>query len=112
VQKCLAVVAVQRRVEEERLQLQQVIYMITGEPERPLFGSILKRSALAFAAGNRGVRRERKEEDVGVKDSSPNMAKTMAKTVEIPVYLPPVPATTLTPGGIEVQAQPAEPLER
>jgi len=65
-----------------------------------------------FCAGNGGVRRERKEEDVGVKDSPPNMAKTMAKTVEGPAYPPPVPATTLTTGGIEAQAQPAEPLKR
>ena len=35
-----------------------------------------------------------------------------AKIVEAPAYPPPVPATALTPGGIEAQVQPAEPLKR
>jgi hypothetical protein len=64
--------------------------------------------ALTPAAGNGGVKRKREEEDVGVKDSP----SKRAKTVEEPAYPPPVPATALTPGGIEAQTQPAEPLKR
>jgi hypothetical protein len=49
--------------------------------------------ALASAAGNEGVKREREEEDVGVKDSP----SKRAKTVEGPAYPPPVPVTAVTP---------------
>ena len=63
---------------------------------------------LASAAGNGGVKRKREEEDIGMKDSP----SKKAKTAEEPEYPPPVPATALTLGGIEAQAQPAEPLKR
>ena len=67
---------------------------------------VMEVDVLAFAAGNGGVKQE--EEEVGVKDS----LSTRAKTVEGPAYTPSVPATALTPGWIEAQAQPAEPFKR
>jgi len=61
--------------------------------------------ALASAAGSGGVKREREEEEVGVKDSSP----MKPKTVEGPAYPPPVPATTLTPGVLRHKLNPLIP---
>jgi len=60
------------------------------------------------AAGNSGFKRKREEKDVGVKDSP----SKRAKVVEEPAVLPPALETSLTPGVIEAQAQPAEPLKR
>ena len=61
----------------------------------------------ASSVGSGGVKRKR-EEEVGVKDPPPKRVKI----VEEPPHLQPVPATALTPGGVEAQAQPAEPLKR
>jgi len=114
VQKSLAVVAMQRRIEEERRRKVWATasyscdYQQACETVRSHTQETMEVDALASAAGSGGVKREREEEDVGVKDSSPKKAKT----VEGPAYLPPVPATTLTPGGIESQAQPVDPLKR
>ena len=63
---------------------------------------------LAPAAGNEGIKRKRKDANVGVKDSLPKRPKA----VEEPAYLPPVPVTALPPGGIKTQAQPVEPFKR
>jgi len=57
----------------------------------------------------RGERHEREEEDIGVKDSPSNMARVMTKTVERPTYPSPVPATTLTPGGMRHKLNPLSP---
>jgi hypothetical protein len=85
--------------------------MLTSKLTRPLFmGSVLSRrwrwTALASAAGNGGVKHERDEEDVGLKGSP----SRRAKTVEESAYPLPFPLTALTPGGIDAQARPAEPL--
>jgi hypothetical protein len=115
VQKCLAVIAVQRRVEEERRKKAWATagypyaYQQAGETAvQAHTQEKMEVDALASAEGNGGAKRKREEEDVGVKDSP----SKKARTIEEPAYPPPVPATALTPGGIEAQAQPAEPLKR
>jgi len=85
---------------EERLGLHQVIHTIISKTHTQ---EAMEVDVLASAAGNGGVKRKREEEEIGVKDSP----SKRTKTVEKPTYLPPVPTTALTPGGIEVQAQPA-----
>ena len=115
VQKCLAVIAIQRRVEEERRRkawatasYQYAHHQAEETAVQTHTQEAMEVDLLAPAAGNGGVKRKREEEDVGMKDSP----SKRAKTAEEPVYPPPVPATALTPGGIEAQAQPAEPLKR
>jgi len=109
VQKCLAVIAVQRRVEEER---RRKAWATAGYPyayqqaeETAVQTHAQDAMEVDAAAGNGGIKRKREEEDVGVKGSP----SKRAKTVEEPAS--PL-ATALTPGGVEAQAQPAEPLKR
>ena len=82
--------------------------MLTSKPKEPLTHEAMEVDALASSAGNGGDKRKREEEDVGVKESPPKKVKT----VEEPPYPQPVPATALTPGAVEAQAQPAEPPKR
>jgi hypothetical protein len=99
VQKCLAAIAVQTRIEEGwrmawgtagyPYAYQQVDETVVQTHTQ----AVMEVDALASAAGNEGVKREREEEDVGVKDSP----SKRAKTVEGPAYPPPVPVTAVTP---------------
>ena len=114
-QKCLAGIAVQRRVEEERRRKAWATAGYSYAYQQGEESAVQAHTQEAMevdpptsAAGNGGVKRKREEEDVGVNDSP----SKRAKTVEEPTYLPPVPATAVTPGGIEAQAQPAEPFKR
>jgi len=86
--------------DERRIGLHQVIHTITSKTRTQ---EAVEVGALASAAGNGGVKRKREEEEIGMKD----LPSKRTKTVEKPTYLPPVPATALTPGAIEGQAQPA-----
>lgn len=115
VQKCLAVIAVQKRIEEERRRKAWTTagypyaYQQAGETAvQTHTQEAMEVNVLTPAAGNGGSKRKREEEDVGVKDSP----SKRAKTIEESAGLPPAPEAALTPGGIEAQAQPAEPLKR
>ncbi len=105
----------QRRVEEERRRKAWATTGYSNAYQKAEETAVqtqtqeaMEVDALASAAGSGGVKRKREEEDVGVKDSPPKRVKT----VEEPPYPQPVPATALTPEGVEAQAQPAEPLKR
>jgi hypothetical protein len=126
VQGCLDIIAKRRQIEEEKWRKFEEERRRQIEDERREAWSsgyqygyqqveentvqthtqgAIEVDALTPAAGNRGVKREREEENIGVKDSPPKRAKTIEES-------PSTPVTTLTPGSIEAQAQPAEPLKR
>ena len=113
-QKCLAVVAIQRRVEEEK---RRKAWAMAGYPYahqqaeetavQTRTQEVMEVDVLASTAGSGGVKRKREGENVRVENS----LSQRAKTVEEPAYPPPVPVTALTPGRIEAQTQPAEPYK-
>jgi hypothetical protein len=115
VQKCLAVIAVQRRVEEER---RRKAWATAGYPYayqqaeataiQTQTQEAMKVDVLTPATGNGGVKRKREEEDVGVKDSP----SKRAKNVEEPAVPLAAPVAALMPGRVDAQAQLAEPLKR
>jgi len=114
VQQCLGVIALQRRIEEERRRKAWATasypyaYQRTEETAlRARTQEAMEVGALTSTAGNGGVKRKREEEDIGE-----GFSVYVAKTVEEPAYPLPVPATALTPGGIEAQGQSTEPLKR
>jgi len=112
VHKCLAVIAVQRQIEEK---MRREAWATAGYPYayqqadetavQTQTQDAMEVDILASTAGNGCVKLKKEEEEVGVKYSP----SKRAKKVEEPAYPPLVPATTFTPGGIEAQAQPAEP---
>jgi len=125
VQKRLAVIAMHGRIEEERRrkawarsgypyayqQAEETTVQTHPQEHFPTTTNTrvgMEVYALISAAGNGGVKRKREEKDIGVKDSP----SKRAKTVEGPPYPSPVLATALTPGCIEAQGHPAEPLKR
>lgn len=114
-QKCLAVIAVQKRIEEERRRKAWATagYQYVYQPAEQTTVQthtldLMEVDVLTPSAGNGGPKRKREEEDVGMKASPSKRAKTM----EEPVVPPPASEAALTPGGVEAQAQPAEPLKR
>ena len=115
VQKCLAVITVQKRIEEER---RRKAWATAGYPYahqqaeetavQTYTQEAMEVDILPPAAGDGGSKRKREEEDVGVKDSP----SKRVKTIKEPAIPPPAPEAALTPGGVEAQAQPAEPPKR
>jgi len=76
VQRCLAVIAMQTRIEKERRSKACATagypYAYQQAEETTVQTHIqeaMEVNALASAAGNGGIKRKREEEDVGVKDS-------------------------------------------
>lgn len=115
VQKCLAVIAVQRRIEEERRRKAWATTGYSNAYQKAEETAVQTRTqeamevdVLASAVGSGGAKRKREEEDVDANGSPPKRVKIVE---EVP-HPQPVPATALTPGGVEAQAQPAEPLKR
>ena len=115
VQKCLAIIAVQRRIEEER---RKKVWASAGYPyayqqaggtavQTQSQEATMEVDTVAPAAGNGGGKRKREEEDDEAKDSPSKRVKTVEEFA-----VPPAPATALTTGVAEAQAQPADPLKR
>ena len=103
-QKCLAIIAVQRRIEEERQGMAQAMAGYPYGHRQTEETTIQTRTqdavevdVLASAAGNGGTKCEGEEGDIEVEDSP----SKRAETVEESAYPPPVPATAPTSGGIE-----------
>jgi hypothetical protein len=80
VQKRLTLIAVQRRIEEERLGLQRAIHMLTSSREtvvRAHTQETMEVDAPASVAGNGGVKRNREEQDATGKDSPSERTNTV-----------------------------------
>jgi hypothetical protein len=126
VQGCLDIIAKRRQIEEEkRKKIEEERRRQIEDERREAWSSgyqcayqqveentvqahtqgAMEVDALTPAVGNRGVKRKREEENIGVKDSPSKRAKTVEES-------PSAPVTTLTAGTIEAQAQPAEPFKR
>jgi len=101
----LAVIAVQRRIEEERRRKGWATagYRYVHQQAEETVAQTRTQEAMEavrtrFCCG--GVTRKREEQEVGAKDLPPKRART----VEEPTYLPPVPATALVPGHLGISS--------